>query len=67
MHEATIDLSIIWTVELSSLLGIFGTWCFYQSYPLIMCGVHHVVHFQMDNKKLWFKDAIERETVELIL
>ena len=29
MPKATLDFSTIWTMELSSLLRIFGTWCFH--------------------------------------
>jgi hypothetical protein len=67
MLEATLDLSIIWVVELSSLSWIFGAWCFYRSYSMIMCGFHHLVHVQMENEELCLRDAIKHEMVELIL
>ena len=67
MFEAILDFSTSWTVELSSLPRIFSIWCFHQSYSMIMCGFHHVMHAQMKNNKLWLRDAIEHEMVELIL
>lgn len=33
----------------------------------IMCGIQCVVPTQMDNEDLWFRDAIEWETVELMI
>jgi hypothetical protein len=59
MLEATLNFSTIWTVELSSLSRIFGTWCFYQSYLMIKCGFHHLVHVQMEDEELWLRDAID--------
>ena len=52
MPKATLDFSTIWRVELSSLSRIFGTWCFYQLYSMIISGFHHVVPAQMENKEL---------------
>ena len=34
---------------------------------MIFYGFHRVVPAQVENEELWFKDAIKRETVELIL
>ena len=58
MLEATLDFFIIRTVEVSSLLRIFGIWCFHQSYWMVMCGFHHLMHAQMGNEELWLRDAI---------
>lgn len=33
---------------------------------MIVYGFHHVVPVQVENKELWFRKAIERETMELI-
>jgi len=66
MPEATFDLLTMWTMKLYSLSRIFGTWCFHQLYSMIMCGFHHLVCVQMENERLWLKDAIKHEIVELI-
>ena len=66
MLEATLDFSTIWTMDLLSLSRIFGIWCFHQLYSMILCDFHRVVHAQMKNEELWFRDTIEHYTVDLI-
>ena len=34
---------------------------------MILCGFHHLGHVQMENEKLWLRDAIKHEMVELSL
>ena len=67
MFEATLNFSTILTVELSSLSRIFGTWCFHQSYLMIMYGFHSVLLARVEYEELWLRDSIEREMVELII
>ena len=52
MFAATVDFSTIWTVKLSSLSRISGTWCFHQSYSMIMCGFHHIIRAHLENDEL---------------
>ena len=67
MPEATFDFFTISTMELASLSRIFGTLCFHQLYSMILCGFHRVVPAQMETEELWFRDAIGREKLVLIL
>ena len=32
-----------------------------------LCGFHGVIHVQVEDEELWLNDAIEHETVELII
>ena len=34
---------------------------------MILYGFHHVLHAQVENEELWFRDMIEGEAVGLIL